>query len=169
MRRHLLAKKLIMPQIQLPIFPTDSVEINELLAFKKENGMVTYFNGSLPVFSHAATDLRSFRMIMSQFYVNGSATQAELARAFGISSISIKRAVKLYREQGINGFYAPRNQRGATVLTPTVLSDIQTRLDEGGSISDIAADLELKKNTLSKAAHEGRLKVPSKKKSLKPT
>jgi transposase-like protein len=96
--------------------------------------------------------------------VNGSATQAELARAFGVSGISIKRAVKLYREEGINGFYAPRTKRGATVLTPTVLSDIQTRLNEGKSISDIAEDLGLKKNTLSKAAQEGRLKIPSKKK-----
>ncbi len=153
-----------MPQIQLPIFPTESVEINNVLAFKKENDMVTYFNGSLSVFSHEATDLRSFRMIMSQFYVNGSATQAELARAFGISNISIKRAVKLYREQGINGFYAPRTKRGATVLTPTVLSNIQTRLDAGESISEIAEDLELKKNTLSKAAQEGCLKIQGKKK-----
>jgi hypothetical protein len=60
-----------MPQIQLPIFPSDSVEINNILAFKKENGTVTYFNGSMAVFSHAETDLQSFHMIMSQFYVNG--------------------------------------------------------------------------------------------------
>jgi transposase-like protein len=154
-----------MPQIQLPIFPSDSVEINNILAFKKENGTVTYFNGSMPIFSHAEADLKSFRMIMSQFYVNGNATQAELARAFGVTKINIKRAVKLYREKGLNGFYAPRTPRGATVLTPAVLADVQSRLDNGASISDISMHLDLKKNTLSKAIQEGRLRDRSKKKS----
>lgn len=157
-----------MPQMQMPIFPPDSVEINNILSFKKENGTITYFNGSMPVFSHAEADLKSFRMIMSQFYINGNATQAELARAFGVTKINIKRAVKLYREKGVNGFYAPRTPRGATVLTPAVLSDVQSRLDDGESISDIALDLELKKNTLSKAVQEGRLRNASKKKIQKP-
>jgi transposase-like protein len=158
------AKMKLMPQIQLPIFPSDSVEINNELGFKKESGMVTYFNGSMPVFSHDENDLRSFRMIMSQFYVNGNATQAELARAFGVTKISIKRAVKLYREKGINGFYAPRAPRGATILTPSVLTEVQSQLDNGGSVSDIAKHLDLKKNTLSKAIQEGRLRNMSKKK-----
>ncbi|HLB43123.1 MAG TPA: helix-turn-helix domain-containing protein [Gammaproteobacteria bacterium] len=154
-----------MPQMQLPIFPSDSVEINNILAFKKENGTVTYFNGNMPIFSHAETDLKSFRMIMSQFYVNGNATQAELARAFGVTKINIKRAVKIYREKGANGFYAPRNPRGATVLTPVVLADVQSRLNNGESVSDIAMQLELKKNTLSKAIQEGRLSNMEKKRS----
>ena len=156
---------LIMPQMQMPIFPSDSVEINNILAFKKENGTVTYFNGSMPIFSHTETDLKSFRMIVSQFYINGNATQAELARAFGVTNISIKRAVKVYREKGVNGFYAPRTSRGASVLTPAVLELVQSRLNGGESISDIALDLELKKNTLSKAVQEGRLKNTSKKKT----
>lgn len=150
--------------MQLPIFPSDSVEINNELAFKKENGAVTYFNGCMPIFSHDENDLKSFRMIMSQFYVNGNATQAELSRAFGVTKINIKRAVKLYREKGINGFYSPRTQRGATVLTPAVLADVQSRLDNGESVSDIAIHLELKKNTLSKAIQEGRLRNTGKKK-----
>jgi transposase-like protein len=155
-----------MPQMQLPIFPSDSIEINNNLAFRKENGTVTYFNGSMPVFSHAEDDMCSFRMIMSQFYINGNATQAEMARAFGITLISVKRAVKLYREQGINGFYAPRNTRGATVLTAPVLSDVQSRLDQGESVTEIASTLSLKKNTLSKAIQEGRLHVSGTKKKI---
>lgn len=153
-----------MPQMQLPIFPSDSIEINNELAFRKENGQVIYFNGIMPVFSHAEDDIRSFRMIMSQFYINGNATQSEMARAFGITLISVKRAVKIYREQGINGFYAPRNTRGATILTAPVLTDIQCRLDNGESVVDIATVLSIKKNTISKAIQEGRLRAPLKKK-----
>ncbi len=120
-----------MPQAQLPIFPSGTTEININLAFEKRDTRVTYFYGSLPVFSHAEDDLATFYMIISQLYINGSATQAELYRAFGISAISVKRTVKKYREQGAEGFYKPRKTRGATILTPEVLAQAQSLLDEG--------------------------------------
>jgi hypothetical protein len=41
-----------MPQLQLPMFPVGVTPITSLLAFIKEEGNITYFNGSLPVFSH---------------------------------------------------------------------------------------------------------------------
>ena len=75
----------------------------------------------MPVFSHDEHDIKSFRMITSQFYVNGNATQSEISKAFCVSLISVKRAVKCYRTQGIDGFYAPRNTRGAVVLNEAVL------------------------------------------------
>ena len=110
-----------MPQIQFPFFPEGVTHITSLLAFARRDGQVTYFNGSMPVFLHAETDLASFRMITAQFVVSGHATQAQIARAFGVAKISVKRAVKLYREQGPKGFYAPRNTRGAAVITAAVL------------------------------------------------
>ena len=90
-----------MPQTQMPFFPDGVTHITPLLAFRKEDGRVTYFNASMPVFVHDADDLASFRMITAQFYVNGNAKQADLVRAFGVSKISLKRAVKCYREQGL--------------------------------------------------------------------
>jgi len=41
-----------MPQVQLPIFPAGSVEINRELACRVEGERVVYFNGHLPVFAH---------------------------------------------------------------------------------------------------------------------
>jgi hypothetical protein len=41
-----------MPQLQLPMFPVGVTPVTALLAFIKEDGNITYFNGSLPVFSH---------------------------------------------------------------------------------------------------------------------
>jgi len=52
----------------------------------------------MPVFVHDADDIASFRMITSQFCINGNAKQAEIIRAFGVTKISMKRAVKRYRE-----------------------------------------------------------------------
>jgi len=152
-----------MPQAQLAFFPAGITEINTNLAFEKRNGQVTYFSGTLPVFSHDEDDRQTFLMIISQFYVNGNATQAELCRAFGIPSITVKRAVKKYREQGASGFYKPRNTRGATVLTTEVLTQTQALLDQGEEVGSIAKTLGIKSNTLNKAVLDGRLHKPLKK------
>ena len=146
-----------MNQAQLPIYPSGVTEISGPLTFKKENNVITYFNYSMPVFQHAADDVRSFRMITSQFYINGNAKQAEISRAFGVTLISVKRSVRLYRARGPKGFYEPRATRSATILTPLVLKEIQDELDNGVSVAAIAEDFEIKKNTLQKAILEGRL------------
>ena len=52
-----------MPQIQLPIFPVGTTKITPELAFEKRDGKVVYFNGQLPVFTHAAEDLGAFRLV----------------------------------------------------------------------------------------------------------
>ncbi len=155
-----------MPQAQLPFFPCGTTEINANLAFEKRDAQVTYFNGTLPVFSHAKDDRTTFLMIISQFYINGNATQAELCRAFGIPGITLKRAVKKYREQGVGGFYKPRNTRGATVLTTQVLAQAQELLDQGSDVSSTAKALSIKSNTLNKAILDGRLHKPIKKRIL---
>src|SRR5580700_2133852 len=94
-----------MPQVQLPIFPAGSVEINRELACRVEGEQVIYFNGHLPAFSHAKSDLASFRLFTSQLIVAGSATQGHVAKAFGVPLVAIKRATKLYRERGPAGFF----------------------------------------------------------------
>ena len=77
-----------MPQVQLPFFPEGVTHITPLLAFSKQDGRITYFNGSMPVFSHDETDRDSFRMITAQFCESGNAKQADIARAFGVPAIS---------------------------------------------------------------------------------
>lgn len=155
-----------MPQAQLPFFPSGTTEINANLAFEKKQGQVTYFSGTMPVFTHGENDRQTFRMIISQFYVNGNATQAELYRAFGITSVTVKRAVKQYREKGASSFYKPRNTRSATILTPEVLTQAQELLDQGKEVSDTAKTLGIKSNTLNKAVRDGRLYKSPKKKPL---
>ena len=146
-----------MPQIQLPLFPAGVTPITQVLAFSKDHGRVTYFNGSMPVFVHEEDDLASFRIITAQFCVNGNATQAEIMRAFGVSKISLKRAVKRYREEGPKGFYQPQKRRGPAVLTAPVLAEAQQLLDEGLESSEVADRLGIKRDTFSKAVRAGRL------------
>lgn len=152
-----------MPQLVIPIFAEGVVHINSGLAYKKENGRVYYFNGDeMPLFSHDETDMRSFRMITSQFYVNGNATQAQIIKAFGIPSISMKRAVKIFRTHGPSGFYVSlQPRRKPRVLTPEVINNAQTLLNDGDDLQSISDKLELKKDTLHKAIRDGRLKKNS--------
>lgn len=154
-----------MPQIQFPFFPEGVSHITPLLAFAKSEGRVTYFAGGMPVFSHDEKDLASFRMITAQFCENGNAKQAEISRAFGVAKITVKRAVKRYRESGPEGFYAVKKTRGATVLTVLVLAEAQALLNAGVTAPEVADRFGIKRDTLAKAVAAGRLNVPAKKKT----
>lgn len=105
-----------MPQVQLPIFPAGSVEINRDLACRTEAEQVVYYNGHLPIFTHAKSDLASFRLFTSQLIVQGSATQGHVAKAFGVPLIAIKRATKLYRQRSAAGFFVPKPRREGSKL-----------------------------------------------------
>ena len=91
----------------MPLFPHGTTHINNLLAFSCEEGTVTYFNGSMPLFSHRETDVASFHLIIAQFYLNGHVKPADFCRAFGMTAISVKRAVKLHREQASRASLSP--------------------------------------------------------------
>ena len=119
--------------------------------------MVYYFNGMMPIFSHAVNDLKSFRLITSQLILNGNATQKDIVDAFGISPISVKRYVKIYRQEGASGFFKPRKGRGSNVLTPEVLLKIQGFLTEGRMVRSICEEMGLKADTVNKAIRDGRL------------
>ena len=153
-----------MPQMHLPFFPDGVEHITSELAVEKKDGRVTYFNGHMPVFIHAEEDIATFRMITAQFCINGNAKQADISRAFGVTPISVKRAVKLYREKGVSGFYEEPNRRGAAVLTAEVLKQAQGLLDEGLASLEVAEELAVKRNTLDKAIRAGRLHKPTPKK-----
>jgi len=151
-----------MAQGLLPFFPAGVSQISTALAFKKEDGRVVYFNYQMPVFIHDENDHATFRMITSQFCVNGNAKQAEIIRAFGVTSISVKRGVAKYRLGGPKAFYQVAKGRGPSKLTSEVLAEVQGLLNSGEPVSSIAEALDLKPNTITKAITEGKLLRPKK-------
>ena len=152
-----------MPQMLLPIFPPELTLINGRIGFQKKDGRVYYFNGMMPLFSHHEKDLPSFRFITAQLVVLGNATQAEIVRSFGISTISMKRYVKRYRERGPAGFFEKPRRRGPGVLSKDMLEKVQSLLDQGMETPAIAKELALKADTLNKAIRDGRLHKAKKK------
>jgi hypothetical protein len=87
-----------MPQLQFPIFPEATTLITPEIAFECRQGKVTYVHGHLAVFHHAQEDVAAFRYFTSQLVVHGTVGQPDIARAFHVSKVTLKRYVKRFRE-----------------------------------------------------------------------
>jgi len=157
-----------MPQVQLPLFPAGTTHLNASLAFESRDGQVTYFNGHLPVFTHAQDDLAAFRLFTSQLVVNGSASQGDIRRAFGVPKIAVQRAVDRYRAGGAAAFFVPPKPRAGCKLTPEVLPQVQALLDQGQAVPQISQATGVLANTIHKAIRFGRLRAGAKKKTRRP-
>jgi hypothetical protein len=83
-----------------------------------------------------------------------------------VTSISVKRSVKTYREKGPRGFYAARGARGAAVLVDSVVAEAEELFAAGASEAEVAEKLQLKRNTLQKAIRAGRVRSFEKKNSV---
>jgi transposase-like protein len=156
-------KDWVMPQIQLPIFPVGTSAITAELGFERRDKQVVYFNGHLPVFTHAVDDLASFRFFTTQLIINGTATQGQIVKAFGVPMTTVKRGCRQYRERGGAAFFKPVARRQGHRLTPERLVEVQGLLDQGLSVPEISRRTGLLASTLHKAIDQGRLKQIKKK------
>jgi hypothetical protein len=152
-----------MPQVQLPLFPSGTTAINEVLACERRADQVVYFNGHLPVFTHRTGDLASFRLFTTQLIVNGTATQGQIVQAFGVPLTTVKRGCRAYRERGAAAFFKPAARRRGSRLTPERLAEAQRLLDQGQRVPEISVALGILPSTLHKALKDGRLRGVKKK------
>ena len=147
-----------MPQVQLPIFPEDVVYINSNIGVQTKENNVYYFNGMMPIYHHNKDDYRSFRYVTSQMVVLGNAKQVEMIKAFGVSKESVKRWVKVYRNQGSAGFFGTRRgRRKGRVLDEQTTIKVQGMLNIKKTPKEIEEELGIKPDTLRKAIRDGRL------------
>ena len=145
------------------MFPAGCVEINRDLACRTEGDKVIYFNGPLPVFTHARSDLAIFRLFTSQLIVEGAATQGHISKAFGVPLGSIKRATKLFRQRGPAGFFVASPRREGTKLTREKLEQARGLLLAGHSLARVSEETGVLVDTLRKAIQAGRLPASKKK------
>jgi len=148
------------PQALLPLISEDATRISDLISVVRQDGQWFYFCGTQPVFQHAESDLRAFRMFTAQLCVQRACRQAEIIKAFGVSKSSVLRSVNKYREEGIDGFYKPRRARGAPIMTPEVIQQAQQRFEDGRSKAEVARELDIPYDTLRKAIDQGRVELP---------
>jgi transposase-like protein len=152
-----------MPQLQLPIFPAGAKEINRDMAVQCKDGKVAYFHGHLPVFQHPEDNVKSFRFFTSQMIDAGTVKAREIAEAFGVPLATVKRYVKLYREQGAEGFFELRSrQRSETKLTDEIKEKAQQLLENGKNVAEVGRELNVLPTTLHKAIRSQRLEFKKK-------
>ena len=152
-----------MPQVQLPLFPIGTTTITPELGFERRDDQVVYLNGHLPVFTHQTEDLASFRLFTTQLIVNGTATQGQIVKTFGVPLTTVKRCCRQYRERGASAFFKSPARRQGHRLTPQRLEEAQALLDQGSSVPEISRHMDILASTLHKAIDQGRLKQIKKK------
>jgi transposase len=146
-----------MPQLQLPIFPAGSKNLTNEIAVECEGNRVVYPHGLMPMFQHDKGDIRSFRMFTSQLINMGAARQGDIVKTFGVPLPTVKRYLKLMREQGSKAFFAEAMVRSAPVLNGAALENVERLLREGRSVPEVAQATGIMANTLHKAIRAGRL------------
>lgn len=147
-----------MNQTILPLIPAGTTTINEIVCVFKDEECWTYFLGAYPIYSHAANDLKMFRLTAAQLIDTGNVRECEIIKTFGVSKSSIDRALRKYREGGPEAFFNRRKgKREGTVMTQSVLKTAQKMLDEGSRRREITGELEIQYGTLVKAISDGRL------------
>ena len=81
-----------MPQVLLPMIPHGASQVSDLISVVRQDDQWTYFCGVLPVFEHSENDRQSFRMFAAQLCCQGTCTQAQIIRVFGVSKNSVLRS-----------------------------------------------------------------------------
>lgn len=151
-------------QLRLPRYPSEPLHVSDAVSVVQRDGVVWWFHQGMPLGSHASSDMAGFRHQSSLLCDGGACQLVEIERAFGVSAISVKRALKQYRQGGARSFYErKRAVRDKPVMTPARLAEVQALIDQGLSDRQIGERLGLKRDTIYRTVRAGRLHRAEKK------
>ena len=146
-----------MKQGILPLIPAGASDIGGFHSVFSDGAEVTWFQGSHPMRVHRVSDHGTQRAMMSFLHVHGGVAQSRIAAACRVHENTVRAAVRLYREKGDAGFYAPTVVRGASVMTPHIMAECRRLLLEGKSRTEVAVAAGVKKCNIDKAIQKGML------------
>ena len=112
------------------------------------HGWTSYMRYLDIVDGHPADDKPARLRRMAQIAHLGQATQLEIAAAFGVTRMTVHRALRTWREHGEAGFRRPRQPRRRTALDEPARARAQRGLAEGRSLRAMAAELAVSHETL---------------------
>lgn len=146
-------------QLLMPIFSPKVTLITESLGAFSHDGIVNYIHGGLPIYSHAETDLKSFRFITSKFILQGLCSRRDISNCFGVTYESVKRHVQKLEKVGDVAFFKNDDRQGSCYkLLPNVINRMQKHLDEGKSNSEIARLEKVTEGAVRYTIKRGKLK-----------
>lgn len=150
---------MLMGQLLLPIFPSDTRMITLTLGVREHDGTVYYLHSGVPIFSHLSDDLTKFRYITSNLILQGLCNNQDIADTFHVSTDSVRRWKKKLSEEGDVAFFKEESRHGRShKLLPPVLDRIQAKLNQGQSSYSIAKEEGISEGSIRYAINLGRLK-----------
>lgn len=148
-------------QLRLPLFLEESLPLGDEIQVLRDDdhNRVWYFVHAAPVYSHAIDDVASFRAVTSALCDHGLCKLVDVERAFSVSAISVKRALKQYRLQGTASFYLKRKPKStARVWTSERLEEAQALINNGLQDRQVGDQLGIKRDTVYRAVKVGKLR-----------
>jgi transposase len=123
----------------LPLHPAGSKTVNEAVDLvENDEGGVVFLSG-IAAWCWNANDTVGRRVGAVSLIEVGAANQLEVAAAFGVHDLTLRRWRDSWRRDGINGLVPEAlGPRRASKLTDEVIADIVAMRDDGTSIADIA-------------------------------
>ena len=147
--------------LSLPFSPPDSTPIGDRYAMQTHDGFTYYFVNLEPVDCHPADDRRAILLRAARLHVVSGIRQADIMRAFGLSRPTLARAVKRFRDDGEDAFFAPRRGRGRTVVDAEMAAEAAELLGSGMSGSACARRLGIPVSTFNENRRAGVIVAPA--------
>jgi len=152
-------------QLRLPVFLAEGTRLGDQCSVVERDRTVWYFHYDMPIFSHGLDDQASFRMFTSSLCDQGLCKLVDIERAFYVSAISVKRALKQFREKGIESFFVKNKpKRKPRIFDEQTIKMVQGLLDNGLSARDIEERTGIKADTTRRVLQKGQLHRSKKKK-----
>jgi len=146
-------------ELLLPIFPKDTILITPTLGVFEHDGIITYLQSGLPIYTHLKENIDAFRFFTAKLVTMGRCRQVDIVRAFGVSEDSVARSVKLFNEKSESGFFGPDGRKGkAHKMLPERKARIQKMLDKGLIVNRIAKKEKISEGTIRYWIKKGELK-----------
>ena len=139
----------------LPLSPPEATPVGACFSMATRGEAITYFSNLQPFDCHAAEDVNARHLRMARFHVVSGVGQGELANAFGVSRSTVTRAVKLFRDEGADGFFKQRRRRARTVVDAPMAKRAQAMLAQGLSGRAAARQLGVSPSTFNENLRAG--------------
>ena len=152
-------------QARIPIFPAEAELVNDRLAVMRQDGRITFFDGSGPIFTCNEQDEGAIRFAAALFTSPDLrlATPSQIARVLGRHRSRIHDYRKRYQDNGAEALEVKRRgPRGPSKFKGVLVARAQKLLNEGKSSRKVAALVGINEKTIRNAIKEGRLAQPKK-------
>ena len=148
-------------QNRLPLLPSNVEIVSEHLAVTRDDGRITFFDASGPIFTFGADDQTALRFAAAMLTDLDLATPSQIGKVLDRHRSRVHEYHKRYREGGVEALETKRRgPRGASKLKGIVLARSQKFLNQGMSNCAVARLVGVSEQTIRKGLKEGRLVRP---------